>query len=411
MSFLDAFEVAGWSDFVIPGSCLSGGFRGRLVIDALAPFMLMVALLVAGKAVGIAKHLLGGCKQQPSPVQRLSSRLSSERSSASSLQTMKMRMWFKRRLLKDWHNALPMLLFVIFCVTPTTSTNILAAWSCETFQVDGRVDPPSHVQYLRRDLSVLCEDSDTEYSSIVSLATVFVVLWPIGAPLLFLALLLSCRPALLRGQSTRHVRSTAVLHREFHKEYWWWELVFTLQRLVIVGFIQWIEHLTVRLFFGLIISLVFLVGLLLAKPYKRTDVGILAYFSQVSLVVVFLMLLCIRLFSSLEDVDVIELSARVLGFESVDTLVASTICITFGVIAFFVGFTLYQAFAGQHQDLQLLRIVASGQPPEMTLGTGMAYNLVRAGFRDDAHSAPQCRALTFGVLLAVFEPYLVKRPG
>eukprot|EP00966_Prymnesium_polylepis_P104812 2428059-Prymnesium_polylepis.1 len=44
MSFLDAFQVAEWSNLVIPDSCLSGGFRGRLVIDALAPFALMLAL-------------------------------------------------------------------------------------------------------------------------------------------------------------------------------------------------------------------------------------------------------------------------------------------------------------------------------------------------------------------------------
>ena len=52
MSFLDAFQVAEWSNLVIPDSCLSGGFRGRLVIDALAPFALMLALAVAGKTLG-----------------------------------------------------------------------------------------------------------------------------------------------------------------------------------------------------------------------------------------------------------------------------------------------------------------------------------------------------------------------
>ena len=60
MSFLDAFQVAEWSELVIPGSCLSGGFRGRLMIDALGPFALMVALLAVGKALSVVKHLLGG---------------------------------------------------------------------------------------------------------------------------------------------------------------------------------------------------------------------------------------------------------------------------------------------------------------------------------------------------------------
>eukprot|EP00966_Prymnesium_polylepis_P015080 348325-Prymnesium_polylepis.1 len=82
-----------------------------------------------------------------------------------------------------------------------------------------------------------------------------------------------------------------------------------------------------------------------------------------------------RLFSSLEDADEIDLTAHVLGFDSVDTLVVVSIVIVYVFIAFFVVFTIYQALANQYQDAQLLRLLSSGRPPELALHKGLAYHL------------------------------------
>ena len=72
-------------------------------------------------------------------------------------------------------NTLPALLFIVFCLTPTTSTSIFAAWTCESFHSDSTVDPPTVVKYLRKDLSLKCDLSDHDYSRVVSLAYMFVV--------------------------------------------------------------------------------------------------------------------------------------------------------------------------------------------------------------------------------------------
>eukprot|EP00966_Prymnesium_polylepis_P002931 66948-Prymnesium_polylepis.1 len=133
--------------------------------------------MLGGVGVGAAMRLLGMQQQAPSP--------QSTRESST-------RWWSSKRL---WARALPTLLFVLFCVTPSTSTNIFAAWSCDTFEANSLVEPATHVKFLRRDLSVICDGSNAEYSHIVSVAAVFVVVceWfpvtPAGCQPLFVALL------------------------------------------------------------------------------------------------------------------------------------------------------------------------------------------------------------------------------
>ena len=199
---------------------------------------------------------------------------------------------------------------------------------------------------------------------------------------------------------------TTLRHRTCAPQtYWWWELVYTGQRLLVVGFVQWIQHLSVRLFVGFNVSVVYLIILLVAKPvrlitlahakasvnlryllpsrfldvtsaptqHKRSDVGILAYVSQIVMVVIFMMFVMFRLFNSLDEEASDNLASKILGFSSIDTLVVTTISVTFAFITFFVGVTVYQAFSSA--DVELLRLTTSGQPPDLTLKDGMAFHL------------------------------------
>ena len=59
-----------------------------------------------------------------------------------------------------------------------------------------------------------CDSSDDEYSRLLALALPFVALWPVGIPLIFLAVLLKCREAIMQGRMSPLVRSTSFLHRE-----------------------------------------------------------------------------------------------------------------------------------------------------------------------------------------------------
>jgi hypothetical protein len=66
-------------------------------------------------------------------------------------------------------------------------------------------------------------DTD-EYVKAKRLAWVFILIWPIAMPLLFLAVLLPSH-TVLRARRTNHlVRATAFLHSEYATAFYWWEV-------------------------------------------------------------------------------------------------------------------------------------------------------------------------------------------
>eukprot|EP00966_Prymnesium_polylepis_P128689 2976452-Prymnesium_polylepis.1 len=80
------------------------------------------------------------------------------------------------------------------------SSSIFAAWTCEAFALDSIANPPTKIAFLVADLSLRCEDSDEEYARVKSLAHIFIGLWPLGTPLIFLAVLLRCGIQILQGR-------------------------------------------------------------------------------------------------------------------------------------------------------------------------------------------------------------------
>jgi hypothetical protein len=195
MGFLELFEID-WSAIVFPGSCLSGGFFSRLLLRGLGPLALVAYVLVVGATVGAARRLVG--RKVALKLERASQRDGK----------MYNRHTFLELCQKTLLDTLPALLFILLCITPTTSTSIFAAWTCETFALDSTAQPPTTVRFLGDDLSLKCDGSSDEYSRVVSLASIFVGIWPVGVPLLFLALLLTSRAALREGRSSRLVAAS-----------------------------------------------------------------------------------------------------------------------------------------------------------------------------------------------------------
>eukprot|EP00966_Prymnesium_polylepis_P064199 1488393-Prymnesium_polylepis.1 len=166
----------------------------------------------------------------------------------------------------------------------------------------------------------------------------------------------------------------------------------------------WIDHAFIRLYIGMIVSSAYLIVLLVVRPvcerscgaiaayrktahirlppsaenamlllqYKRGDVGVMAFSAQTSVVFVFYTSLCIHQYKALQDVG-INLSSRILGFHSLDQLVAMMVAIVLIFIVVFVAFTVHQAFTSQ--NLQLLRLADSSQSPDLTLNHNKWFHL------------------------------------
>ena len=111
--------------------------------------------------------------------------------------------------------ALPYLLYLAFCAFPLVSSRAFQAFDCEEFD-DG-------TRFLRVDYSLDCDDN--EYGRVVYLAWVAISLYPIGIPLLYLALLLSARKAILTEQPTALSRSLTFLYQDYAPSMYWWEVV------------------------------------------------------------------------------------------------------------------------------------------------------------------------------------------
>jgi len=142
----------------------------------------------------------------------------------------------------------------------------------------------------------------------------------------------------------------------------------------VLGFVQWIPHtqLVIRTLSGTLVSFGYLVLLFNVRPYKRNDVTMTAFAVQSATVLIFLMALCIQLFTSLDAEDS-ELATRIMGFDSVDSLIAIMIVTVLTSFATFILFTVYHAVFGNR--MQVLRLSHSHEVPELGLKPEIEYHL------------------------------------
>ena len=190
---------------------------------------------------------------------------------------------------------------------------------------------------LREDPSVVC-NSD-EHRKVEQAALVFVFIWPVGMPLMFLALLLLSRrwPLLASG--------TAVLHQEYKEEFFWWEPIFMLQRLVICGFLQFIPAKNMRLSAAVVLTNVYLVALFIAMPFKQTALNILATVTtQFMLSVIFFGALLLQMWGILHAMGGDELAGQSLGFSTEYDMVNFLLVINFSVVGFFLLLEVFQIY-------------------------------------------------------------------
>jgi hypothetical protein len=216
----------GVADYFLPGQCIPTGFRYRLLVRAISPIMLLVA-------IPQSTIVFFFCRRARGPGTR------------------------SRWLSDAFVVAAPFALFVSFLLCPTVSKGIFDTWDCIKYELD---DAKEEVRtFLNSDLQVVCSGNNhpEEYDNITNLAFFFLLLWPIGMPTIFLLVLLPNREALRQRRKTRMVQATAFLHREYDPTFFWWEIVTLTQRLILTG---WVLLIPVqldawRIFLGLLTTI------------------------------------------------------------------------------------------------------------------------------------------------------------
>ena len=360
-----------WSEFVVPGSCLAGGPKGRMLLRGLAPLGLLAAVVIGSFLWEVGLHHVRR-RDGPPP--------------------------FKQGVLQ----ALPLVLFLSFSMCVSISTGIFGAWGCESFADDSSV--PTVQSYLRLQISFRC--SDVDYSSppheeLKRLGLAFVAIWPLGLPLFSLALLLPLRKAIQRNnRSSPLLQATAFLHKEYEAQYFWFEPLFLVQRITIAGYLQLIpaSRGLVRILAGLLVSFVYLLVLLVAKPYKRLETDFLAMGSQFALVTIFMAAVYMNLFDAWVVNTSLETATRVMGVSSTDQIVATMIVFNLGVVGGFFCLLGNQAF--RSESIDVIRVVKTARPPELHLKQNLTYHL----FNSHVWSTGQDQAATIKRQLQLLLP-------
>ena len=200
--FLTVFDID-WSNFAIPGACLEGGYRSRLLLRSLGPLVLIICVFGIVFAVNVGRALIGR-----------------DRSFAQLEGKRKM---FSKALVK----ALPPVLLVSLVLCAPTASAIFKTWDCVAYEEDSVVPGEKRVTlFLRSDLRTTCSTyvgnkhtKSTEYAEIESTAWVFAIIYSIMFPAIFLAVLLPSRKTLQQRRSTQLVRATGFLHREYEPQF------------------------------------------------------------------------------------------------------------------------------------------------------------------------------------------------
>lgn len=357
-----------WLARLMPIACF-GDYSVRLTLDSLVP-LLMLSLIVIG---GVLRQLAP--PKVPRPIQTASAvgSLVPRRPAAavSSLVAGQL----GRAVSAGSLQTMPFILFLLFAFAPSISSRIFSAFACDRFGYDDYDNTGWY--YLHSDYRVRCSYgtfTSSTHEAIKMVAYVFVVLWPVGVPLFYLALLCRSRTA---AQDLRLAQSVAFLRDEYIDAFWYWEVAELCRKEMLTGFLLLVpQHLNfLRLVLALLICFCHLVLLPAARPFHSSSTAFVAVFTSVSL--------CCTLFAALlvkiVDVDYTNFSGEEVGrtahfgFNRAFPLTMLILSINFGVLLIASVFFSKQAY--MDASAPVLRLSASGLRPQILPAPGHRWAL------------------------------------
>ena len=287
--------------------------------------------------------------------------------------------WSVRNLYLGGLESLPLALIIAFAACPSISSSIFQSWLCVEYQYDGsNEDDVSFYGYLRSEVSIRCSDSnyaDSEHDTITSIAYALIFVWPVGMVVVFAAVLLPCRHPLHSRTQTPLTRATRFLHKDYHVDYFYWEIVELFRRTVLVGWVLLIpnEKMFLRLVVALLLSIASLALLLSVSPYKRPEDTVLAAGCQLTLIFAFVGGTYIRLFHEFELVSGTATTTRIMVFTSTSAVAMPLVFLTLAMAMLMLWITA--ALVRAQEKLPSIRLSSTNMPPELTLEKQQKWHL------------------------------------
>ena len=221
--------------------------------------------------------------------------------------------------------ALPPVLQIMFVLYPLVTTAAFEGFPCYEFE-SGR-------GWLIADVSIECRTPD--HASAQTLAWIAVFIYPVGLWLLTLLLLTRASKAIVSGIETPLSRACFFLYKEYDVTCFWWELMEMGRKFLLVGLFVVVptQGSITQISVGTIVSAVYLMIQLQARPYKHPTDDYLATASSFGLMMLFICSIIFK-YTTLTDTEDIQ---DKMSIEQQGDYVVSTLAISIILVASVLG--------------------------------------------------------------------------
>jgi hypothetical protein len=159
-------------------------------------------------------------------------------------------------------NHVSALFFVLTFIYPSVSTLTFRTFNCR--EIDGR-------WFHREDYSIDCKSNEHLFAEKFAYAAIALV--SLGLPVMYMALLYPHRAMLWTGvkatESDVSARNIRFLYSDFQGDFFFWELIDVLRKLIVCGFVVFLEKGSIfRPAVGMMVLLAYTTLVIKLKPYK-----------------------------------------------------------------------------------------------------------------------------------------------
>ena len=238
---------------------------------------------------------------------------------------------------------LPIVLKVLFVLYPPITKVAFDAFPCHYFADS---DGLFRDGWLRADVQVQCGTPD--HARITTLATLAIIIYPIGITIFTAVLLFRASTDILAGHETPFTRATAFLHKDYDATAFYWELLEMLRKFLLVGVFLLIDPGSImQISVATVVCAAYLMVQLQAKPYKNEANDYLAAASSFSLLMVYLCSILYKFDSLTADTNI----QRAMTNEQIDDYIVQPVLLSFVLTLSVLGSIL---FAGVLVGVQIL---------------------------------------------------------
>ena len=265
------------------------------------------------------------------------------------------------------HKHLTVLLFVTFLVYSSVSSTVFKMFACESLE-DGN-------DYLRADYRIFC--TEAKHRTLQIYAAAMIVVYPVGIPLMYAALLFQHRAVLADASADKTVAEPiASLWEPYRPERFYYEIIECARRIMLTGVIVFIyPNDAAQIAINILIAVFFFAVFDILSPYTSDSDMWLSRGGQVIVFLSMFDLLLLKLDVSHERSQSQEAFAGVLVAGHV--LMLLTIVVEVAGICYTARRKRVQEEASSFEDFPGLRSRAgTEEKPGMSRGDPMSWRLV-----------------------------------